>query len=151
MNEILQSLKEGVGQIDRLCSTLVNAVNYANNITKEGEEKLKQVEVKEKDIAVKTSVLDSREAKVSKVEDIVALEKSAKETEKKNALALDNINEARLALEKTAKDTLRNIAEKEAKLADENEALTKGWESLRAKEKSYRAEIEDSIMKRFKK
>jgi len=151
MSELLKSLQESSVQISKLCSTLVNAVNYAGNITREADDKLKQVEAREKSVSVKLSALSVREADIAKIENIVDLEKSAKEAEKRNALALDKIIEAQLAFEKTAKETLKDINAKEAKLADENKALVKGWEALRAKEKSYRSEIEADIMKRFKK
>ena len=147
----MEELKEIMSQAEKLCLAFTNAINYAHNTTKEAEEKLKQVEAREKDATVKEGVLDGREAKVSKVEGIIALEKSAKELEKKNALALDNLTNMQLAFDKTSKDTLRKITEEKAKVADDNLLLTKGWESLRAKEKSYRAEIEADIMKRFKK
>lgn len=147
----MEELKEIMAQAQKLCLAFVNATNYAHNTTKEAEENLKKLSDMESKIDIKIKDVIAREGKVSAIENIVALEASVKALEKKNKLDADRIEETKTAFDKTVKDTLKEITQKTAKLADDEILLKRSWEDLRAKEKSYRAEIEADILKRFKK
>jgi len=151
MEELLKSIQDIISQAQKLSLALSNAVNYAHNIQNEADAKIKAAENREEKNAFESASLAAREAKVKKIENIVVLEESLKVLEKKNAVELDNLEAMRSAFEKASKETLKDIAQKTAKLADDNALLDRSWKDLRAKEKSYRAEIEDEIMRRFKK
>ena len=150
MEALLKTLQEGIATYKKLFDTLTNAINYTHNITKEAEVKLKAALDKEAQNVLESANLSSREAKVAKIENIVKIEADSQVALKENKILLDRLDQERSAFRKEATSKLREIAQKEHKLADDNLLLTKGWEALRAKEASYKSEIEEKIRKQFK-
>ena len=149
--EELKMLDDLVSQAKSLCATLTNAINYAHNVEKEAQAKLKSANDKEASNTLESANLVSREAKVKGIEDIIKIAVDSKERLKEINTLTDKLEEERAAFRKEATAKLREIAAKEHKVAEDNISLEKGWVSLHEKEKSYRAEIETDIMKRFKK
>jgi len=151
MNELLQEVKQAILNASQLCSILQNASTYATNITREAEEKLKAVTALENKVEEKEKGLISREIKVAGIENLAALEESGKALAKKNQIESDRLEHYRTAFKDESEKSLKELGQKMAKIADDNLLLDRGWKDLRAKESSYKAEIEADILKRFKK
>jgi Trp operon repressor len=146
----MEQIKQLIASLNASMAEFQNATNYARNVTKECEEKIQAIGALNAKLTLKEKDLSDREQKVGRVENLLEREIAARELEKKLGVANDTLVSERMAFEKAKNDALKAVAEGQAKLADDNILLERGWQDLRAKEASYKDEIKQEMLKRIK-
>lgn len=146
----MEQIKQLIASLNASMAAFQNAITYAHNVTKEGEEKIKAVGELNARLTLKEKDLSDREQKIGRVENLLNREIAARELEKKLGIANDNLIADRTAFEKSKNDALKAIGETQAKLADDNLLLERSWSDLRAKEKTYKDDIKQEMLKRIK-
>jgi hypothetical protein len=86
MEKLLELINEVMSQAQKLCSTMQNATVYANNITREADEKLKKAADQELAVEAKSKEVAEKSAKLAKIENLVALEAEGKKLAEQNKM-----------------------------------------------------------------
>jgi len=154
MEKLLNAINIAVGEVQRLNNALLNAITYANSISKEAEIKIKAATEKEATNTLLADDLKTREAKVSKVENIVKIEEDGRILMKQNNNMLEKLETAQQAFNTEVAKKLKGIAEQTHKNADDRIGLEKEWAAykkreveLKAREEDYKERIARNIIK----
>lgn len=154
MDEFMEMLRQVTG----LATALKVKHEKENAREKINNEKTEELSGRETTISEKETDQNQREAKLQGIESIVQLKQDAvdlrKKAEKEMVDALVQKEENTIA-DKAVKATntteKTKIGQSNTKLADDVKLLARGWDELRAKEKTYKAEIEATILSKLRK
>ena len=153
MDEILKVLQDGVANLKGLCGNLASAITYANNITRDAEEKLKMAADKEAKLEAEKVAVDLRAGNIAKVENIVAMEENGKALLKEArelTIALEN---EKMALRKEATEKMREVSSQANKNTNDRESLDKEYAELRKEQAQFKvdkANMREDILKNLK-
>lgn len=157
MEQLLNAVKVVVGEAQKLCTAMQNAINYANNITREADAKLKTASDLEAKMEAWAKGLTERETKVSKIENVVKLGEDTKILMKEATELQARLESEKSAFNQTKTEAMRKIASETAKIADDNAMLVKEWDiykkreaELKKKEEDYKERIAKSIVDNVK-
>jgi len=153
MEALLKMVEDVVLSIRKLAEQMSSATAVANNITKEADAKLKAASDSESRTDIKAKEISEREAKVSKIENIVAVEEEGRVLAKQNKDATEKLEQFALAFSKEKTDTLRDITHKIRALANDRTALENEYADLRKEQADFKIaqeKMRENILKELK-
>lgn len=153
MEGILKALNIAVEEAQKLNNALLNAVNYANNIEKESELKMKAADDKEAANTITAANLTERESKIAKLENIVKLENDGRILAKQNQEMAARFEAKEQAFKGEVAKKLKEIGAGARKNADDKEMLDKEYAGLRKEQAAFKIEKEkmrENILKELK-
>ncbi len=144
MDEFMELIKQVTG----LATALKVKHEKENAREKANDEKVEELSGRETTISETETDLNQRAAKIAGIESVVQLKQDAVELRKKAEKEMADVvaqKEANTLADKAVKAVnateKSRIGQANTKLADDTKLLARGWDELRAKEKTYKAEI----------
>jgi len=153
MEELLQLVKNTVSQAQSVCSAMQNAINYAKNITKEAEVKIKVADDKEALNIQKSNDITIREKEVAKIENIVAVNEENKALLKEAKENIAKLEKMQTDFAEEKRKSLQDIGSKSAKVVGDNQMLDREWVILKKAQEQLKVDKEkmrENILKELK-
>ncbi len=149
MNQLIQALNDTIAQGKILSQKLTDSILQAQEVLRVADERGVEADRKMADLVGRESSLDLREKAVVRVENIAKAELDNKRLSESLNQGIDKLASDKAEFESYKTATLKDISSKQSKFNNDNEVLAKSWKDLRAKEQSYKEEIQNVLRKRL--